>query len=69
MYVCVCHGITEAAIRDAAEQGVQDFETLQAFTGCSSSCGQCEDMARATLDQHRAPVLPVIQLHSSAAAR
>lgn len=69
MYVCVCHGITESAIQDAAEQGVQDFESLQAFTGCSSSCGQCEAMARDTLNRFRAPVLPVIQLQASAVAR
>ena len=29
MYVCLCHGVTDRAIRQAARDGVSSFEELQ----------------------------------------
>lgn len=52
MYVCVCNSVTESDIRRVAEDdGVRTFSELKRLTGCSSTCGSCEDMARDVLDE------------------
>lgn len=45
MYVCLCHGITDRAIRQAAQSGEQTFEQLQVSTGLATCCGTCRDFA------------------------
>ena len=49
MYVCICNGITDSTIRDAASRGVETFEELTMRTGCGSGCGSCADLAREIL--------------------
>ncbi len=51
MYVCVCHGVTEKDIKEAAEGGVTSLSQLQTETGCSSGCGSCADVAVRVLMQ------------------
>lgn len=52
MYVCLCNSVTESDIRRAAnEAGVRHFRELKDLTGCSSSCGSCEEMAREVLSE------------------
>lgn len=53
MYVCLCNGITERAVRDAAASGARDLSDLIAMTGCASSCGSCADTAMQILDESR----------------
>lgn len=45
MYVCLCNGITERAVREAVKSGVRDLADLGAMTGCGTSCGGCGDTA------------------------
>lgn len=45
MYVCICHGVTEQDIQQAAENGVTSLSQLQAETGCATGCGSCADVA------------------------
>lgn len=45
MYVCLCHGITERALRDAVKSGARSLSDLQALTGCATGCGTCGDTA------------------------
>jgi bacterioferritin-associated ferredoxin len=45
MYVCICNAVTDRAIREAAESGVDSFETVRRETGCGDCCGNCEDLA------------------------
>lgn len=45
MYVCVCHGITEKDIQNAAKSGVNNVSQLAAETGATTGCGSCLDMA------------------------
>ncbi len=45
MYVCICHGITDRAIREARARGVASIEELGAETGCGSTCGSCRPLA------------------------
>ncbi|HOX71724.1 MAG: bacterioferritin-associated ferredoxin [Dokdonella sp.] len=54
MYVCICNGVTDHAIRDAASRGVSSFEELTMRTGCGSGCGSCADLAREILGEGRA---------------
>jgi len=45
MYVCLCNGITESQVRDAAVQGLASLPELRANLGVATCCGQCADCA------------------------
>ena len=51
MYVCICNAVTDRDIRAAAQAGVTSFAQLQASTGCSDCCGNCESLARELFDE------------------
>ncbi len=60
MYVCICNGITDRTIRDAARSGVRTLAELSATTGCSTTCGCCGDMAVQLLEEtHREAAFPL----------
>lgn len=52
MYVCICKGVTEKHIQDAAKAGVNDYKDLRARTGVGSQCGKCGSDAKNCLRQH-----------------
>ena len=51
MYVCICHGITDREIRQAAEDGCRDVHELTMRSGCGSNCGSCLPIAIEILGQ------------------
>ncbi len=53
MYVCLCNGVTERDIRQAAEGGCCGMTELTMRTGCGSTCGSCLPLACALLAQAR----------------
>jgi len=60
VYVCLCNGITERSIREAAAGGVRSVDELAMQTGCGSGCGSCVMLAQQILDEtHQALPLPV----------
>lgn len=59
MYVCICNGITDRDIRDAAHAGATDLAQLSAMTGCSTVCGSCGDLALEILSQARDQAFPL----------
>lgn len=62
MYVCLCQGVTDRRIREAAESGARDLADLAALTGCATGCGSCAGLASELLAEHRAALafpLPV----------
>ena len=64
MYICVCHGITDHAIRRAADDGCVDLHELTMRTGLGSGCGSCLSLAADLLAESaatRAFPLPVLQ--------
>ena len=65
MYVCICNGITDRDIRQAADAGCRSLAELTMRTGCGACCGSCLDTAAQVLEEARAargPVpLPVLQ--------
>lgn len=54
MYVCLCNGVTEATIRQAADAGITSLAELTAHTGCAAGCGSCADEALGILLASRA---------------
>lgn len=51
MYVCVCNGVTDKAIRAAAAEGVSSMTELTMRTGCAGTCGACADFAAQILHE------------------
>ncbi|MHC5226369.1 bacterioferritin-associated ferredoxin [Ignatzschineria sp. LJL83] len=66
MYICLCNGITDKDIVEAVENGVADFETLQAKLGVATGCGSCADIAKSFLPGEASPMnqnIPVPQAY------
>ena len=51
MYVCICNGVTEHDIRQAAEAGCRGVAELTMRTGAGATCGSCLDLAAQLLDE------------------
>ncbi|GAB2509519.1 (2Fe-2S)-binding protein [Pseudoxanthomonas sangjuensis] len=51
MYVCICNGVTDHQIREAAASGVRTVAELTMRTGCGATCGACLEMAAEILDE------------------
>jgi bacterioferritin-associated ferredoxin len=71
VYVCICNGVTERQIREAAANGVRNIAELTMRTGCGASCGSCLDTAVALLDsvhenEERQSLLPILGLSHAA---
>jgi bacterioferritin-associated ferredoxin len=58
MYVCVCNGVTDRDIRQAAQAGCGSMAELTMRTGCGACCGSCVEMATQQLDEARAQAQP-----------
>ena len=58
MYVCICNGITDHQIREAADNGCSTVTELTMRTGCGSNCGSCLDMAGELLAKAHDPNSP-----------
>lgn len=52
MYVCICNGVTDRQIEEAAANGVRNVAELTMRTGCGATCGSCLDMAAGLLESH-----------------
>ena len=66
MYVCICNGVTDHQIREAAANGCRTVAELTMRTGCGATCGSCLGMAGELLDEYQATSLP-LPLFSQAA--
>jgi bacterioferritin-associated ferredoxin len=53
MYICICNGVTDHDIRDAAEAGCRSVAELTMRTGAGANCGSCLDMAGDLLEAAR----------------
>ena len=56
MYVCLCNGITDKQIRNAARSGVADLRGLQRELGVAAGCGSCREMAADILRESGQPM-------------
>jgi len=68
VYVCICNGVTDHQISEAAQSGVVSVSELTMRTGCGATCGSCLDMAADLLVKfsatHDLP-LPVLGLQAA----
>ena len=64
MYVCICNGVTELDIRQAAAAGCASVTELTMRTGCGATCGTCLPMASDLLQAIPLPVLPQFDGHA-----
>ncbi|MBW4935440.1 bacterioferritin-associated ferredoxin [Marinobacter sp. F4206] len=55
MYVCLCHGVTDREIREAAENGVSSMRQLGKEMGVGRQCGRCASTAREILRESSTP--------------
>ncbi|PTN13069.1 bacterioferritin-associated ferredoxin [Nitrosomonas aestuarii] len=62
MYICVCKGVTDSAIREAVNNGAERMRDLKTCLGVTEQCGICACHAKEILEQARAEKA---QLHSS----
>ena len=46
MYVCLCKGITDSAIRDAVYDGASSFRDVRHSLGVATQCGKCACWAK-----------------------
>ncbi|MCB2099821.1 MAG: (2Fe-2S)-binding protein [Rhodobacterales bacterium] len=44
MYICVCNGLNECAVRDACDRGARTAETVYRHHGVRPQCGKCVHM-------------------------
>ena len=51
MYVCICKGVTDSAIRQAVCQGACRMRDLKACLGVSAQCGKCACHAKEVLEE------------------
>ena len=49
MYVCICNGITDRDIRQAAAAGASTLNDLTRELGVAAGCGRCASCAHARL--------------------
>ena len=64
MYVCICNGVTDHQIRQAADAGCGSVAEMTMRTGAGGNCGSCLEMATEVLDRARGLrelPLPVLQ--------
>jgi bacterioferritin-associated ferredoxin len=51
MYVCVCKGVSDTAIREAVHRGADRMRDLKHGLGVSGQCGICACYAKEVLDK------------------
>jgi bacterioferritin-associated ferredoxin len=51
MYVCLCNGITDGQIRQAARDGARTLEAVRMKLGVAAGCGSCACMAEQILHE------------------
>jgi len=67
MYVCICNGVTERQVREAAEAGCTSVSELTMRTGAGACCGSCTGLAAEILDEvHARRELPLPVLAQAA---
>lgn len=56
MIVCICHAVSDRAIRAARQAGAETTEAVAATTGAGTACGCCRDTITKVLAEPCKPV-------------
>ncbi len=67
MYVCICNGITDRQIREAAQAGCSSVTEMTMRTGAGSCCGSCVELVGELIEDTRASMLRTLPIHAQAA--
>ncbi|MDR5905187.1 (2Fe-2S)-binding protein [Franzmannia qiaohouensis] len=59
MYVCLCNGVTDKAIREAVDGGARSWREVRESTGCATQCGKCACVGKALT--HEAVVTTMVE--------
>ena len=51
MYVCICKGVTDNAIREQVAAGARSLADVSRATGCSTQCGKCACFAESLVSE------------------
>lgn len=63
MYVCLCKGVTDRAIREAVSDGARSWREVREQTGCADQCGKCACMGKSiTRDAIAREIMPSADL-------
>jgi bacterioferritin-associated ferredoxin len=63
MYVCICNGITDRQILDAAEAGCESVSEMTMRTGAGACCGSCLELTGELIEGVKArKALPLLDL-------
>lgn len=57
MYVCICHSVTDKAIKKAVKQGHDTLEAIQQELKVGTCCGRCKHHAREVIKETLEPGL------------
>lgn len=52
MYVCLCNGLTDQHVRDAALAGACRPAEVYPACGCTAQCGSCARTMRSLINEH-----------------
>ena len=52
MYVCICNGLTDRKVREAAAAGQRTVKAVLRHHGITPQCGKCLCYIRDTLAEH-----------------
>ena len=64
MYICICNGITDRAIRECAQAGSCSLRDLECTLGVGASCGRCRDAAVEILQESASPQSQANAVHA-----
>jgi len=65
MYVCICKGVTDRDIQDAASRGARTVKDLRRELGVASDCGKCASCAREVLREARCDIAVPARLQAA----
>ena len=68
MYICLCKGITDRAVREAAREGCGSLHDLRRELGVASQCARCAREAREILREALPPAEPEPAAHATVSA-
>ncbi len=60
MYICICKGVTDNAIREAVNNGAERMRDLKTCLGVTEQCGICACHTKAILDQTRLQKMQIL---------
>lgn len=53
MYVCICNGVTDRQIREAADAGCGSVPEMTMRTGAGANCGSCLGLVAELIEETR----------------